>query len=211
MNADASGESEDPMNRDTEARWWTIPNLLGAIRLGGSPALLILAWLEWPLPFLVVFLALAMTDWVDGKLAIWLNQRSIFGARLDSAADATLYAATLVGCLWMRWHDLQDEIPWLAAAVASYAITSGAGLWKFGRWPSYHTRGAKASWLFVFIATIALLLDWSMLPIRFAAVFVILTNIEATLITFVMPRWEADVPTLYHAWQRAQRTPDAGS
>lgn len=88
-------------------------------------------------------------------------------------------------------------------------MTSAAGLWKFGRWPSYHTRGAKTSWLLVLIATVSLLTDWSIWPLRIAAWGVTLTNVEATLITIVLPRWQADVPSLYHALRLRRRLQSA--
>ena len=74
-----------------------------------------------------------MTDWVDGKLAILLNQRSVFGARLDSWADAALYAALLLGAAMMRGATLGSELAWIIPAVATYLISTAADLWKYHR------------------------------------------------------------------------------
>ncbi len=185
-------------------RLLTIPNILCIIRLIGSFVLIPIALQGYNKVFLWVFIFLAMTDWFDGKLAILLDQRSVLGARLDSWADATLYAALLFGVVVMYGSILRAELVWVAAAVGSYAVSTLAGFWKYKRWPSYHTRAAKTSWFLTATAVIALFTEWALWPLRVAAVAVVLTNIEALLITIVSPVWRADVTSIYHAW-RASR------
>src|SRR5690606_29392185 len=122
------------------------------------------------------------TDWIDGKLAIHWNQRTPFGARLDSVADASMYAAVLVGTVWLKQDVVADQWPWIAAALISYGITISASLMKFGHLPSYHTRAAKTSWLLMTIAILALfagLAELSVWSLRIAMVGVTLTNLEA--------------------------------
>ncbi|MCB1671863.1 MAG: CDP-alcohol phosphatidyltransferase family protein [Gammaproteobacteria bacterium] len=187
-------------------RYLTIPNLLCLVRLLGSPGLIPIALQGRNELFLWVFLFLAATDWVDGKLAILLDQRSVFGARLDSWADATLYAALALGVIILYGSTLNAELPWIAMAIASYGVSTLAGFWKYKRWPSYHTRAAKTSWLLTGVAVVALFSDWSILPLRIAATAVILTNLEALLITLISPRWRSDVTSIYHAWRELHRT-----
>ena len=182
-------------------RLLTIPNLICGVRLAGSFVLVAIAWLDQQEVFLWFFLFLAMTDWVDGKLAIFLNQRSVFGARLDSWADAALYAALLVGTTMMRGATLGSELAWIIPAVATYLISTAAGLWKYHRWPSYHTRAAKTSWFLVVVGAIGLFTDWSLWPMRIALAAATITNIEAVLITIISPTWRADVTSIYHAWR----------
>jgi CDP-diacylglycerol--glycerol-3-phosphate 3-phosphatidyltransferase len=192
-------------------RLLTIPNILCFIRLAGSFILLPIAWQGRNEVFLWLFIFLAMTDWLDGKLAILLDQRSVFGARLDSWADAALYAALLFGIATMYGHRLQSEIIWIGIALASYLVSSAAGFWKYRRWPSYHTRAAKTSWLLTAVAVIALFGEWSLWPLRVAAVAVTLTNIEATLITIISPSWRADVISVYHAWRDCRKPGQPGA
>lgn len=180
----------------------TVPNVLCAIRLAASPALVVLAVREQPYWFLGLYLFLAFTDWLDGKLAILLHQRSVLGARLDSAADVILYAALLVGGVWLTRDVIQSEIVWIALAVGSYALSAGAGLWKYGRVPSYHTRTAKTSWLLILVAALLLFTQDLLWPLRAAMAFVVLTNLEALLITRVLPDWKSDVPSVFHALRR---------
>ena len=182
-------------------RWLTIPNIICAIRLVGSFVLVWIAWLGLNDLFLWIFVLLAMSDWVDGKLAILLNQRSVIGARLDSWADAALYAALLIGAVMLYGETLQAEIAWFVPPLATYLISTVAGFWKFGRWPSYHTRAAKTGWFLIMIGAIGLFTDWSLWPLRVALAFTALTNLEAMGITIMSPAWRADVTSIYHAWR----------
>jgi len=179
----------------------TIPNIICVVRLLGSFVLIPIALEGHNKIFLGLFIFLAMTDWFDGKLAILLDQRSVLGARLDSWADATLFAALLFGVVVMYTSTLQAELVWVVAAVSSYVISTLAGFWKYQRWPSYHTRAAKTSWFLTAVAVIALFTGWEIWPLRVAAVAVTLTNIEALLITIISPRWRIDVTSIYHAWR----------
>jgi len=180
----------------------TIPNLLCLIRLAGSFVLVAIAWLNLPDTFLYLFIFLAMTDWLDGKLAILLNQRSVFGARLDSWADAALYFALLAGLLRLYGETLYREIIWVIPALASYLISTVAGFWKYRRWPSYHTLRAKTSWFLTIVGVLGLFTDWSLWPLRIALLVITITNLEAILITSVSPVWRADVSSILHVWRK---------
>nr|WP_154760648.1 CDP-alcohol phosphatidyltransferase family protein [Amycolatopsis pithecellobii] len=89
------------------AQAFNAPNILSLLRLAGVPVFL---WLllgpredGWALALLVFS---ALTDWLDGKLARWLNQTSRLGQLLDPAADRLYIAAILVAFL------VRDIIPW---------------------------------------------------------------------------------------------------
>ena len=182
-------------------RLLTVPNLLCIVRLLGSVALIPIALQARSELFLAVFLGLAATDWLDGKLAILLNQRSVFGARLDSWADAALYAGLAFGTLVMYEQTLRAELSWIFLALMTYLVSTLAGFWKYRRWPSYHTRAAKTSWFLTAVAVIALFLESMVWPLRVALFAVILTNLEALAITAISPRWQADVTSIYHVWR----------
>jgi cardiolipin synthase len=93
-------------------RLLTVPNVLSVIRLAGVPLFL---WLllgpeadGWALVVLVVS---GITDWLDGKIARWLNQTSRLGALLDPAADRLYTLATVIAFV------LRDIVPWWVAAL----------------------------------------------------------------------------------------------
>ena len=76
--------------------------------------------------------------------------------------------------------------------------------------PSYHTRAAKTCWLLIGIAVFSVFAEGPVWPLRVAMAAAILTNVEGILITLVLPRWEADVTSIYHALRdtRRPRPPD---
>lgn len=191
----------DPDTPYISNRVMTIPNIICLIRLVGSLILLPIALQGDSQLFLWLFLFLAITDWIDGKLAILLNQRSVLGARLDSWADAALYAALLFGLLAMYRETLSEELGWILPAIGTYVISTAVGFLKYRRWPSYHTRAAKTGWLVTLIAVICLFSDWSIWPLRIATVTVVITNLETLLITLISPTWQVDVTSIYHAWR----------
>lgn len=178
--------------------WLTLPNILCSIRLAGSPVLVLIALAGQPYYFLFGYLALISTDWIDGKLAVWFKQQTSLGAVLDSVADAVLYAALLFGAVWLKGPVLLAEGWWIAVALTTYAASIVMGLLKFHRLPSYHTLLAKFCAFLMVVAAICLFSGWSIVPLRIATAVVALGNLEAIMITYLLPRWRANVWSLYH-------------
>jgi len=102
--------SADPIDR--AAKVLTVPNALSMLRLSGVPLFLWLLLGPEADGLAVVVLAVSgVTDWLDGKLARWLDQYSTLGAILDPAVDRlyTLAALTAFG--------IRDILPWWVIAV----------------------------------------------------------------------------------------------
>ena len=109
---------------DLPDRVWTWPNALSLLRLLGVPVFL---WLllgpeedGWAVAILMVS---GFTDWLDGKLARWLDQSSKLGALLDPAADRLYIVSTLVALA------LREIIPlWVVALLVGREIVLGIAL-----------------------------------------------------------------------------------
>ena len=90
----------------------TIPNVLSLLRLLGVPVFL---WLllgpHADIAALAVLAGSGISDYLDGKIARWLNQTSRIGVLLDPAADRLYILATLVA--FVAHH----IIPWWLAAL----------------------------------------------------------------------------------------------
>jgi cardiolipin synthase len=105
-------------------RVWTVPNALSVLRLLGVPVFL---WLllgpeedGWAL---VILMVSGFTDWLDGKLARWLNQGSKLGALLDPAADRLYIVCTLVALA------LREVVPvWVVALLLGREVVLGVML-----------------------------------------------------------------------------------
>lgn len=188
---------EGSAERPLQGRYLTVPNLICFARIILSFGLIWLAVNGHNVAFVVSFVVLSLSDFIDGRIARWLNQHSDFGARLDSASDSILYLCLIIGSIILKPDVLWNESIWLAVALASYALTTSYGLWKYGKVPSYHTYAAKKTQWLVLFGAIALLLDWSVWPMRIAAIAGTLTNLEATAMTYVLPEWKADVLSIF--------------
>ena len=75
------------------------------------------------LPF-VLFSIVALTDWVDGKLARSLNAESAFGARLDPIADKLLSAASLLSLAYADSWFWIVTVPAIAIVARDILITA---------------------------------------------------------------------------------------
>jgi CDP-diacylglycerol--glycerol-3-phosphate 3-phosphatidyltransferase len=192
-------EPAEQIPSDARRSLLNVPNTFCAIRLAGSFALLALAPVGNSRWFLIVFLFLALTDFVDGKLAIWLNQRTTFGARFDSIADAAMYGSLLIGIIWLKGDVLAAYAPWIAAALVCYALSCASSLVKFGKLPSHHTYSAKSAWMVTVLSAVALLSGWATWPVALASSAVAIANLESTAITLLSDEWRADVASVWRA------------
>jgi cardiolipin synthase len=112
------------VSHDPADRLLTIPNALSVLRLLGVPLFLYLllgphadGWA------LVVLVAAGLSDWLDGKIARWLDQASRLGALLDPAADRLYILATLVAFV------VRGIVPWwVAVALVGRELVVGVCL-----------------------------------------------------------------------------------
>ncbi len=191
----------------TETGRWRLPNLLSASRLVAAPMLVLLALQGYRDAFLWLLAAAFFTDAVDGTLARLTGQASRFGAMLDSWADVAVYAAIAISML-LLWPELvRQEGVAFSALVASFTLPALAGLLRFRRFTSYHTRLVKVAVAATVVALFLLLLGVAAWPFRVAAVLAVLAALEEIAITLVLQKDRSNVGSL---WQvlREQRQGD---
>lgn len=185
---------------------WTVPNVLSGLRLVGIVPLLWLAWRgDRPL-FVGVLVLLLFSDWIDGKLAIWLDQRTELGARLDSGTDALLYGAVALSVWWLVPETILAHRAWLLGVLGTWILSSAVGFVRFGKLPSYHTRAAKLGWLVTGIVILYTIWTGDDAGVPWALALVVVTNVEAIAVGLVLPEWRADVPSVWHALRIRRRT-----
>lgn len=109
-------------------RWLTIPNALSILRLLGVPVFLWLVLIHEDLWAIVVLILSGLSDWLDGKLARWLDQMSKLGALLDPAADRLYQLVTLTA------FAVRGIIPWWVFGVlVARDVLVAACIWILGR------------------------------------------------------------------------------
>ena len=144
---------------DLPDRVWTLPNALSVLRLLGVPVFL---WLllgpeedGWAL---VILMVSGITDWLDGKLARWLNQGSRLGALLDPAADRLYIVCTLVALA------IREVVPiWVVALLLGRELVLGVMLLvlrHYGYPPlQVHYLGKAATLLLLYAFPVLLIAD----------------------------------------------------
>lgn len=183
----------------------TIPNALSLSRIIIAPVLLALAWHGDRQNFLILLAVSCLTDAVDGYIARHWSHPSVIGTRLDSWGDFANYM-TVPPCVWWLWPEIiREEIWYVGISLASYVIPTLIGALRFGRMTSYHTWGAKASAVLAVITVFLMLTDVSRWPFRFCTPFLVLTAIDDAAITFILSRWQPNVPSFVHALRIERR------
>lgn len=96
---------------------WNLPNILTLVRIGLTPVIALLPFIEgyWPkLICFLVFLFAAITDVWDGYLARSRDMVTDLGKLLDPIADKLLLFATIIPIYWISRtrHDLYDIPVW---------------------------------------------------------------------------------------------------
>ncbi|KAF6150562.1 hypothetical protein GIB67_030363 [Kingdonia uniflora] len=111
----------------------TLPTILTLGRIAAVPLLIYTYYLNswWGTPATTsIFIAAAITDWLDGYIARKMGLGTAFGAFLDPVADKLMVAATLVLLCTGPTDALYGEVPWLlpvpAIAIIGREITMSA-------------------------------------------------------------------------------------
>ncbi|XP_055801475.1 CDP-diacylglycerol--glycerol-3-phosphate 3-phosphatidyltransferase 2-like [Solanum dulcamara] len=107
------------------AKLLTLPTILTIGRVAAIPVLVTTFYVDswWgPTATTGIFIAAAITDWLDGYLARKMNLGTAFGAFLDPVADKLMVAATLILlCTKPLEASVFGQLPWLLT-VPSIAI-----------------------------------------------------------------------------------------
>jgi len=102
----------------TWLRILTIPLVIGVFYV---PEVWLSSWRQ-NLIATSLFIAAAITDWLDGYLARRLNQTSAFGAFLDPVADKLMIAAALIVLVWLQRVDAIIAVVIIGREIAVSAL-----------------------------------------------------------------------------------------
>jgi hypothetical protein len=120
-------------------------------------------------------------------------------------ADTLFYAA----CVFAAWHlypaAITQHVGSLAVLATLEVMRYVLDFLKFRREASYHMWSSKVWGIALFAGFFGLLVLGSSGIVVSCAIYLgLVADIEGLLISLVLPRWQADVPSLVHAL-RARR------
>ncbi|AKF24803.1 phosphatidylglycerophosphate synthase [Sulfurovum lithotrophicum] len=175
-----------------------VPNILSLFRIVAAPFLLLTGWFGLPAGFFTLFGLMLLSDAADGYVARKTGQTSEFGAKLDSYGDMTVYLTTPLAAWWL-WPDIiKEELPYIITVVGVYLLPAFFSFAKFGRIASYHTWSAKISAVLISIGIVLLFGFHDNRLFHLSICFVILEAIENITITFLLPKPEINVHSVWH-------------
>ncbi|HSN18242.1 MAG TPA: CDP-alcohol phosphatidyltransferase family protein [Gammaproteobacteria bacterium] len=184
----------------------SLPWALVWLRLSLAPVILVLAWL-WPIPaaFGACIVLAFFSDVFDGVLARRWGGATPLLRRLDSLVD-TAFCLAALGAAWL----CQPRLLWnvrflLAALLALEVLRYVVDLAKFGREASYHMWSAKLWAVLLYLAFFMVLVVGQGGAWVTTALFLgIVSDLEGLAVSWLLPEWRHDVPTLLHAWRLRQ-------
>lgn len=181
MGLDRSGPEPAQTRAGQPLRPFTIPNLIGYVRLAAIPVFLVLAFNSGdgrdPVASLI-FLAIALGDLLDGFVARATGQYSRMGALLDPVVDRLTILSGVIVC----WHF--ELLPRWAIALLALREVSTLGLSYYGL---RHGADIEINWIgriavFLIMGGIfwSMVFDWPIIRVGFAVG--VLLAVAATVI-----------------------------
>ena len=171
-----------------------LPNLISLFRLVLSPALLLFE--PFSNRFLLLYVLLGASDFLDGYLARRWGVSSKLGARLDSAADF-LFCGILLYLLfnnlcWPMW-----ALIWVGVIVLVRLSSLTISYVRFTQFSFLHTWTNKATGLLLFLFPLLLRLigqEWTMLILCSAAS---ISAVEEFLISLISNEFDPNRKSIF--------------
>lgn len=178
---DRSGPEPGATRKGQPLRPFTIPNLVGLIRLAGIPIFLLLAFQTSDgvsVLAAVVFWAIAAGDYLDGFLARVTGQYSRLGALLDPVVDRLVIISGIVVC----WHF--DLLP---RALLALLVIRELGTLALARWALSRGIDLEVNWIgrMAVFPVMSALLFAMVVPGWFPTVLLIIGLVMAWAATFL--------------------------
>lgn len=177
----------------------TLPNQISIVRIVLTPFLIWIGWMHQELFFLILLALLLISDFVDGFLARRLHQETRLGSQLDTAGDVLLTIFSITGG-WLLWPErVEPEAVFFFSMLGLLGLSGTVCLIKYHHFPTYHAWSAKISTAVAGTGVWLLFAGVTPWVFRIAIAVLALSAIEEILITFILPSWRPNVPTVFHA------------
>lgn len=181
-----------------------LANVISAARLVAAPVLVVLALTQREALFATLLVFALVSDVADGLVARVFRLQSAIGAMLDSAADAAVLLAAVIGIFAFHadvWHQHRIACTLLAGAWLCVCV---AAVLRYGKLSSFHTYASKAAGygLGFFLGVLFLFgfVDWLF---RAAVILGVASSLEELILVCLLPKWRADVRGIWWVFKRA--------
>ena len=183
---------------------FSIPILLIAFRVSLAPIMLLLGYFYQKQYINVIVLLLYLgliSDILDGIIARKQQTSSAKLRRLDSQADM-LFWLSAGFTSWFIHPQTIAQNSWVIGGLLSMEVSCYVvSIAKFGKETCTHAYLSKFWGLTLLFAFTDLMLHGNAGFLFFFCLFAgIVSHIDRLLITLILPQWQHDVPSFYHAY-----------
>ncbi|MEN4759248.1 CDP-alcohol phosphatidyltransferase family protein [Chryseobacterium sp. C39-AII1] len=183
----------------------TIPYILIATRFILAPIILSLAYFKGEESrFLILGLMYfgLLTDIFDGIIARKVGASSEKLRRLDSQTDLIFWLSLGFASYFLNLGLIKNEWPGIVLIFVMEALCYIISIWKFGKETCTHAFLSKM-WGLSLLITFTYLIGFQQTNWAFYLTIVLglIAHIDVILIILILPKWQYDVPSCYHAWK----------
>lgn len=182
-----------------------LPYILIATRFLLAPIIFLLAYFEIEnsrnLILILMYFGL-FTDIFDGIIARKVGVSSEKLRRLDSQTDLVFWLSIGFATYFLNPEIIQEHWKIIALIFIMEALCYIVSLWKFGKEICTHAWLAKLWGLSLLIAFTSLIgfseAGWAF---YLCVILGFISHLDVILIIMILPKWQFDVPSSYHAWK----------
>lgn len=168
------------------------------------PVMLTLAWtMGRPAAWWIVslmFLGL-LTDIFDGIVARKQKLSTENLRRIDSQVDL-IFWLSIGGCVWILYPELiLSNKYFIALIVVMEGLCYAVSLIRFGKETCTHAFLSKL-WAISLLVTFTAMIGFGTagIPFMITVIMAFVSHVDVILIMLILPKWQHDIPSSYHAW-----------
>lgn len=176
----------------------TLPNVLSASRILALPILFTLLFLEYYMPFLIIYILAASTDYFDGLAARRMNLVSHFGKELDSLADLLFYLSSAYFLYVLQVQAITANMTLLMIFFSQLAFSFLLSFALFRRPVMMHTLLLRLCAVLVFGAVVGSFFFDVTLFVRLIIITYIVAFTEEILIFLFYGNVNPDTRSIFH-------------
>lgn len=182
-----------------------LPYILIAIRFILAPIILSLAYFKGvESKFLILILMYfgLLTDIFDGIIARKAGVSSEKLRRLDSQTDLVFWLSLGFAAYFLNPELIKNEWPGILLICAMEALCYIISIWRFGKETCTHAFLSKM-WGLSLVIAFTYLIGFQQVGWAFYLTVMLgfASHIDVILIVLILPKWQYDVPSFYHAWR----------
>lgn len=183
----------------------TIPYLLIFLRFLSAIVILYLGYFGGETSRMMILILMyfgLLTDIFDGIIARKVGVSSEKLRRLDSQTDLVFWLSIGFATYWLNPEIIQNHWKSISLIFGMEALCYIVSFWKFGKETCTHAWLSKL-WGLSLLLTFTFLIGFGTTNWAFYLCLILgfISHIDVILIILILPKWQFDVPSSYHAWK----------